>query len=399
MHERRPLAGSISSRASATPPPRHAYSRRARGSRGRARRSDGSSSTTRISLPAAGHGAAIVVDRTARSLSRAVYDRAALRRAREPGAREYAGAVPASGAGSPARCARSMRSPREPAPLDGAKQVEPAARLQYRLHWRASCRSASDAARGHRAGARRARGRARGRARRDRRGRRGGGARGGRGRRAARLGMARRALPGAARPAAAAAPRRSTVADRRPRASLKAPVARRRARSLAARDRRRRRRDGRGRRRGRHEWPSGRRALDRSRRCGSRAPIAARQARRPRERLVAAEQLDALEQAGRDRRAGDRDADRLERLPRLLAERSARSRSACSIASAVNGSTPASVSAAARQSSRLALLRSDRSNRKPAYSGYCRDARSSPGRAAPPPHCSSGHACPGRRGR
>src|SRR5262249_6053530 len=40
----------------------------------------------------------------------------------------------------------------------------------------------------------------------------------------------------------------------------------------------------------------------------------------PGQRLLAAEQLDALEQAGRDGRTGDRDADWLERLPRLLAD-------------------------------------------------------------------------------
>ena len=39
-----------------------------------------------------------------------------------------------------------------------------------------------------------------------------------------------------------------------------------------------------------------------------------------RERLVAAEQLEALEEPGRDLRAGDREPDRLERVARLLAE-------------------------------------------------------------------------------
>ena len=93
----------------------------------------------------------------------------------------------------------------------------------------------------------------------------------------------------------------------------------------------------------------------------------------PRERLVAAEQLDALEQARRDRRTGDRDSDRLERLPWLLAEPSARSRSACSIASAVNGSTVASASSAAASTVSIecrSVVPVVRSKKKPANSGY-----------------------------
>src|SRR5204863_3577529 len=50
-----------------------------------------------------------------------------------------------------------------------------------------------------------------------------------------------------------------------------------------------------------------------------RSPVAGGRAE-ARERLLAAEQLDALEQAGRDGGAGDGDADRLEALPRLQAE-------------------------------------------------------------------------------
>ena len=51
-------------------------------------------------------------------------------------------------------------------------------------------------------------------------------------------------------------------------------------------------------------------------------------ARKPRERLVAAEQLEALEQPRRDLRAGDREPDRRERLARLLPRGSRRARAA-----------------------------------------------------------------------
>ncbi len=64
----------------------------------------------------------------------------------------------------------------------------------------------------------------------------------------------------------------------------------------------------------RRAWLEFQRALD------PLAPLKPLARPKPRERLVAAEQLQAFVEAGRDLRAGHGDADRLERLPRLQTE-------------------------------------------------------------------------------
>ena len=114
-----------------------------------------------------------------------------------------------SGAASRTRCRGSRRSPPSPSGSRTSGRSRLLRRLQYGLHTRERARVRAFAARRHRARARRARRRARRRPRLDRashRGRRRVGRRGGR---AARLGMARRALP---RPARAPSARRPVAA-------------------------------------------------------------------------------------------------------------------------------------------------------------------------------------------
>ena len=133
-------------------------------------------------------------------------------------------------------------------------------------------------------------------------------------------------------------------------------------------------------------------------RCASRAPD-------PLERGLATEQLEALEQPGRDRRARDGDPDRLERLPRLEAELVGGARSACSIGSASNGSTSASAPARRRASRAPAVEAVDRLDRLEQEArrtrGTGRASRSSPARAARPgaraPRPSRSPARAGRR--
>ena len=115
-------------------------------------------------------------------------------------------------------------------------------------------------------------------------------------------------------------------------------------------------------------------------RCGRRAP-------EPRERLVPAEQLEALVQPRRDLRAGDGDADRLERLARLqaepLAELLQRGLDRLGVERLDRARAPRPPRRA-RPASSSAGSGSTSPKRKPAKPGNSPSARSSPARAARP---------------